>query len=440
MNLSFLPLKTILTAYGISNLKDQADFLSLLDLAGCLEPKILLEDLKSVGLTEEQIKKILSNRISAQVNIEMFSLSSTEGSDLGYLEKIFNWLVRVTQREFFAREKGVERWQQPTGAWMNKYEKEIKEIVTRLKLCDAVYPKCKETDIVAIFGSTTSNMEARLKFAKKLIDEGQLAAKELLLLAGERPVDKAVDGPSDKKMTSEAYFKALADKNNIEVGAVTEYHLIKDLHKKLLTSEPTAAFSAIPCHVVNAAKGNKPRPNTIDTLNMAKLLPGCASNKRMVFISSAPNISSQYEDVLTVFGIGASARLEISGNAGSENTPLKSIMGALGGRLYGGYVNKALSLGIQKTASQLSNNLQTLSFDAQKAEAKKLIEAADAKKLAEIQAKALAAQTAANSNSSGQGVVAPMLLSDTAVAALGGAAVPASTVAMAQPPAKIDVK
>lgn len=417
------PLSKIFTVYGFNDAK-QTDFMQLLYLAGCMDSEKLTADLRSVGLSDKQIQLIKAKMQLQQTThstsaaaasattvtsagtaaadttkakpdfasfVQAFSLSAFENSDPNYLEKVLNWLVKVTQREFFARAPGVERWQQATGAWMTAQEKEIREVVARLGLCSAQNPKGIAYDAVAVFGSTAPNMEGRLKFAKMLIDSGLVKTTGLVLLAGERAAqadepmvpDTAekkgkpavlVDGPA-------AYLKEVAESNGIAVDKVTETHLIQDVHRRLAESDPQSVFAKLPKPLIaNAKKGDKPRPNTIDNLELLKTFPGFADAKSVLFISSAPHITSQYEDVLTVFGTASAHRLGIAGGACSDSTALNRIMGALGGSLFGGYINKALCLGIPKSRAELAANLKTFSYEAQM----KAAAAMEAKKAADV--------------------------------------------------------
>ena len=107
-------------------------------------------------------------------------------------------------------------------------------------------------------------MVKRLEYLQNWIDSKQrdeIQIDRVYLLGGERPADKAVDG-------GEEFLKELAGRLNIPVNEIMESHLIQEAYSK---TKGSAYFSEIPVTLIDTPRGNKPRPNTIDTLNSLML-------------------------------------------------------------------------------------------------------------------------------------------------------------------------
>lgn len=107
-------------------------------------------------------------------------------------------------------------------------------------------PNCKEYDKALILGATTSRMQMRLDYLKQLWDEG-IRFNEILWLTGDRPLDKKVDG--------------LTDRCNSESEAA---HILWE--ETVLPKEMRAlpvVFVAVPMKIEGSSRK---RPNTEDTI------------------------------------------------------------------------------------------------------------------------------------------------------------------------------
>ncbi len=360
----------VLMAYGFKTREQQLDVIKLLFLSGCLELDRLHEDLNAIGFTEEQIKRFLQvvveaykgksdrkdiSQLDAEFILNHLSFTTYQLPDKSlWPEKLHNWLIKVTQCNFFARKAGQERWQQETGQWMIIYEKEAREISNKLRLENEVKPNKSFYEAIAVFGSTAPEMEKRLIYVKQLVEQNGITAKKLFLLCGERPADKAIDGDTE-------FLQSIATKYSVPLEKVTETHLMKEVYLKV---KGQGLFSSLPVVYIDTPKGTKPRPTTIDTLlELTKQNPQLTGD--LLFISRAPNVQAQKEDTLFVLNEKLpTANPEVVG-ANSENVALNRVMGAFGGALYGGYVRVAKELGCQQSRQQLESARNNLGFTIQ---------------------------------------------------------------------------
>lgn len=353
----------ILSAYGFQD-KQQFDVIRLLELAGCFNPERMDANLKELGWTALEIEKakLVFSKAKTEGGLDpQIILSDFNGEDASlqpWPEKLHNWFIKVTQQDFFARKQGQERWQQETGLWMKTNEKEAREIIERLGLIAKVDPKLKHYNAVAVFGSTYPNMVKRLEYLQNWIDSKQkneIRIDHVYLLGGERPADKVADG-------GEEFLQELAGRLNIPASEIMESHLIQEAYSK---NKGSAAFSEIPVTLINAPRGKKPRPNTIDTLNSLSAVIDGGEVKTLFFVSRAPNIRAQEEDVRNVFATKfPELTIEVVGGGCDNTVALNQIMGAFGGTLFGGYIRVAHELGANQRDEELKGILQTLSFGA----------------------------------------------------------------------------
>lgn len=353
----------VLSAYGFKDKQQQFDVIRLLELAGCFNPERMEADLKELGWTELEIGRARSVFLKATTGsgddpeIVLTLFNGEVAAHQVWPEKLHNWLIKVTQREFFARKPGQERWQQETGLWMKTNEKEAREIIERLGLIEKVDPRSNHYNAAAVFGSTFPNMVKRLQFLQNWVDlkaEGEVYVDHVYLLGGERPADKAVDG-------GEEFLTELAGRLQIPVNEIMESHLIQEAYLK---TKGKGNFSEIPVTLINAPRGNKPRPKTVDTLNSLTVVID-SGIKTMFFVSRAPHIRAQEEDVRSVFAPKfPQLAIEVVGGACDNTVAINQVMGAFGGTLFGGYVRVAYESGITKPVDALKATLQTLSFGA----------------------------------------------------------------------------
>lgn len=357
-----LGLSKILAAYHFLKEEDQLNIVRLLQLAGCLEVKQMSEDLRIAGFdatTIEQITNAVAKNSSAafdpKIILNLFSGLEKTPADL---EKIHNWLIKITQREFFARAQGQERWQQPTGKWMTTNAELINKIIDQLRLRNEVPPTQTQYDAIAVLGSTTGEMEKRIAYPQEYVDKRNMETKIVYLLAGERPADKAIDG-------SEEFLLGVAIANNKKAAKeVTETDLMKHAYQ---TAKGQDAFSKLPFVVIDTPKGDKPRPNTIDTVELLvdTIIKSGIKIGSILFISRAPNIYAQAEDILNTMSVKLpGVKVEIAGGACDNGVTINRVIGALGGSWFGGYARVAKLLGSTKTPKELKDMLETLKFQA----------------------------------------------------------------------------
>jgi len=354
-------LSTILTHHNFPKESDQFQIIELLRLAGCFDPIQMKEDLKIAGFDDGSIDTLIAkivplakdnfNKVHTQIVLNLFDGLGTTTQDL---EKLHNWFIKVTQREFFAHKAGEERWQQATGKWMVDNDKAIEEIITGLGLRNEKAPALTHYDAIAVFGSTAPEMEKRLRYAKRLIEERSVSADAIYLLVGERPADKAVEAEYMAAITR-ADSEKTADK-------ITETDLMRFVYEK---TKGEGKFAAIPRVVVDTPKGSKQRPNTIDTLVLfSKTLPATSDVMNVLFISRAPNIQAQAEDTFDTLSTSRpDIKPEIAGDACEKAVTLNRVIGALGGSWFGGYVRVERELGSRASKEDLLRVRETLKYN-----------------------------------------------------------------------------
>jgi hypothetical protein len=354
---------SLLVHYHYQSRAQQLDIVRLLYLAGAFDSETLRHDLEATGHAAGVIDAALKIAADAtqshqeSKNIEKFdaelvldklfySQFPTSGSST-WPEKIHHWLLLITQREFFARPKGQERWQQETGLWIQQNEKEIRTLVKNLRLENSVLPRLGSYRAICPLGSTAPEMKKRLLFTKRILD-GMTTTEQLYPLTGERYAEKVADNAEHLVKVSEHY--------QIAPESLIETHLMRFA---LEESELT-----VPCTIIHTPRGEKPRPTTIDTLiELARQVPALEGD--VLFISGAPNIAAQREDIIATAKIHLPhIRVEVVGEC-CENLTLNRILGALGGTLFGGYPRVALEMGCEKSVAELESARLDFSFSAQ---------------------------------------------------------------------------
>jgi len=363
-------LSRIFTAYGYVKAEQHLDVLRLLNLSGCFEPTEFRKDLKVTGHDEASIEHIVALANSAmqadgfhpEILLEQWPSADISQNTPSHPESLHNWLIRVTQRNFFAKAYGVERCEFTTLEWIKKNENnpEIANIIKNLGLKNAVSPNQKHYDAIVIFGSYAPEMKRRLEYAKTFINQGAFKTSALYLLCGERPAIAKGDG-------GQKYLEEVAEQYDIPLDKITETTLMQAAYD---TSEETGGiFSKLAYYVVDTPKGTNPRPSTQDTIkqllkneNFAKTQP-----KNLLFISHAPYIHTQKEIVLAVLAeTGQNLSFEVVGRPCHDAESVHQIISAFGGILFWGYTRTAKALGSQKSLGELNAMLwDTLRFDVQ---------------------------------------------------------------------------
>src|SRR5690242_14703410 len=98
-------------------------------------------------------------------------------------------VIAQTQKQWL-RKPGQERWEQ--SELSQDQRKFVLDWAEAQGLFAPWEPSCKNYDKALILGATTSRMQMRLDYLKKLWIQG-LRFQEIVWLTGERPLDKRVD-------------------------------------------------------------------------------------------------------------------------------------------------------------------------------------------------------------------------------------------------------
>ncbi len=351
----------ILSCYGYTSKEQQLAFIKLLYLAHAFDTEIFCQDLKAVNFSQEQIKSALNlieqaiNDTNFNADLILTNLFSNYFSGI-WPETMLNWLIRVTQREFFARKRGQERWQQETGKWILQAEIETRKCCKLLGLENKVLARYENYPITTIFGSTYPEMKLRMQYLKELIDTKKLTTQKIYFLCGERPATVDIDGDSNFLKKIAAYFK-------IEETAITEIYLAQYIYKE---ENDNSLFYQIPFEVIGVSKKDNSRPTTVDTLyELIKKIPHYRGN--ILFISRAPSIKAQEEEtIVTLQNSLPQAKPEIIGNSGTDVSTIR-LVSALGAAFYAGYARVAKALGAKYTLDELNKKKEAYNYDNQTA-------------------------------------------------------------------------
>jgi hypothetical protein len=106
-------------------------------------------------------------------------------------------VIAATQKRWL-RNAGHERWEQTELSQQQR--KVVLQWASEQGLYTAWKPASKTYDKALILGATTGLMRTRLDYLKQLWDEG-VRFDEIVWLLGDRPLDKRVDGMTDRCKT-----------------------------------------------------------------------------------------------------------------------------------------------------------------------------------------------------------------------------------------------
>lgn len=190
--------------------------------------------------------------------------------------------VKAAQEKFVIRQGHQERWQVTTPSWMQEDTGKLKQALTELGLTREIYPSQTNPNAICILGATHSSMTSRMNYASKLIKQGTLTSRYLILLAGERKVTVGVDG------SEEDLSKIALRQGKNSVNLLTETDLIKDIYEN---SDLVNKFEVV---IIDTPAGNLPRPTTETTLlELSKWLADHKDIKKIVFVSHQPYVGYQ---------------------------------------------------------------------------------------------------------------------------------------------------
>ena len=360
----------ILTAYGFKTREQQLAFIELLALAACFEPKTLTEDLNATGHSNLQIETALCIATEASkspFNAELILDKLFMNNSLqGWPAENHQWLIKVTQREFFGRKSGQERWQIETGKWLTQHAGKINQILPFLPHTKTIPLQKQVYHAMVIFGARATIIKKRLQYAKDLIEASGITIQHLYLLAGERiaTLDEKVDGSQTYLQQVAEKYASINKQYGIAENKVIETQLMQAAYDEVKGS---GKFATIPMSLIHTPKGDKDRPVTEMTLTAlaAFLLSTDLSSKPSgdyVFISSIPHINTQYEDTLFIMGEKIpTIQCEVVGDKLSD-LPITETVSAIAGALLKGAPRVAIELGSQKNKLQLRELFEAQKF------------------------------------------------------------------------------
>ena len=189
--------------------------------------------------------------------------------------------------------------------------------------------------MLTIFGSTAPHMQLTIGDFKNRIDAGEVNTQKVFLLSGERYAVPKVDG-GDK------YIQKISEKYHTDKDKATEAMLMEDIYENARSE--TQKLKHIPVKTIDVPRGNKNRPNTIDTIEefLDSLKPDeCQST---LFVSRAPYKAAQEEDVKKIMYMKSpKKKFEVIGGAAdikevkSKDSAAYHMLMGIAGALYGGF-------------------------------------------------------------------------------------------------------
>lgn len=224
-------------------------------------------------------------------------------------------LVKVTQAGWFRG--SAERWQLDSAAY-SSLERQLTPIFKRLGLLeDQTLQQLLCPDYLVILGATVITMEARLLFAKQLIEKGMLLPTRVVILVGQRPLT------DDEK----------ADAGTLGIhGIETE----TDAAEALLALSEFKQFRDFLLDIIDTPgtydeAGNYKRPTTRDTVVcwLKEKKPVAGS---IVAVSSTPFVQSQ--DISLRRILPAAFTLITIGGQDREEESMAIFFDALAGWIY----------------------------------------------------------------------------------------------------------
>lgn len=357
-------LSNIFSVYGFKKTEQHLELVRLLYLANCFNLQIIEEDLNALACDKAAINAIQSLINSINVNPDPPKNLHTFPAEIilnklildtqsSYPKKLVDWLIRVTQREFLLRKPGQqERWQEKIPVWIVEHAKEIAEIIENIGIKNEVPPKENFYDAIAVFGSAAPNVKKRLEYTKYLVDQVGVKTKFLYFLTGERYASERIDG-------NKQYLQQVAHNYRMLYEKVTETQLILASYEEIKGEN---AFAELPVIVIDTPRGNKSRPNTVDTLlKLAEEID--SSIKTMLFVSAAPDIQRQAEEtILTLSELLPQLKIEVVGNRinGISNQANCFIIDAIAEMLFSGYPQINIQLGSKKSVEELEKRRQQI--------------------------------------------------------------------------------
>jgi hypothetical protein len=264
------------------------------------------------------------------------------------LDLIF--ILQETQKKFVVRSGTQERWEAQTLKWMKQNPDNILSDLKVLGFVEEISPRTKTVDAVCILGGATFRMADRIAYANAILQSG-VKSKTLILLAGERPVTKGVDG-SEETLVKVAHTWKLSDWTHLtETHMIQEEYAKSDLFKQNLD-----------VHVIDTPKGDLPRPTTqTSLLHLIAWLKHHPEVKTLLFVSNQPYVAYQKAIIDTLFrqnDIKISS--EVVGSAVKNTDDLQPLLEGLGSYLWAATPTVLLDMKATLTDKGLRDSLKHL--------------------------------------------------------------------------------
>lgn len=261
-------------------------------------PKDLYTVLNYYGFNlpeQKQALRYLMQKSGIKNTDELLNYQATSATELS---RLILELVKVTQDKFTIRKGEQERWEVETSDWMKdkEQEEEILTALKTLKMIDAIPTTVNNSEVICILGASKIIMLLRLQYAEELLMNNKLAAKWLVLLAGERYVtpdkdDKKIDG-------SKQELQQLASKLGKEISKLTETNLMREAY------ENSKLYGQFSDHflLIDTPKRDLPRPTTETTVaEFCEWLKKQPEIKMITFVSNQPHVEYQKSIITRVF-------------------------------------------------------------------------------------------------------------------------------------------
>lgn len=211
--------------------------------------------------------------------------------------------INTAAQKNFLRKAGLERWEMETK--FDEQRAELLPLLQKIGLIDQRIPQKGSYDYALFMGALGSTMEKRKIFLEKLIKDG-IFFKEIIILAGERPLDA---------QNETEYFP------HAQTEADAAEYLFKDFQKP---------YTIIRTPMLKDQNGKAYRPTTEDTVKTwltTNPHPGT-----VLVISSNPFTQRQIN--VTTASLPKSFSVEGAGPAASERTTIAVYLDELARTLY----------------------------------------------------------------------------------------------------------
>jgi hypothetical protein len=206
-------------------------------------------------------------------------------------------LVSSTQDHFSGRfskssSQAKERWEVQGVCYTPEQKNEITRAIEMLGLVQKVVPVKQRINSMCILGATASTIKKRISYCEELLKQG-CSAKNIILLAGQRPVSEA-----DTKDISKEELQEISRTFKKDCAFLTETDLMRHFYKKSDLSK-----KAFLLHVIDTPKGTLSRPTTETTLKALDefLKKQNPKIQRICFVSSQPYVNYQSALITSFF-------------------------------------------------------------------------------------------------------------------------------------------